>query len=122
MRTKQHGFTMGIFWSWAIIAAFLAWLAMVTVPSFYQYRAIMYIVRQITADSKTPGAFPTIESVRSAYNKQANAQSVDSVLDGKDLIISMNGDAIAIRFAYEKKVKLFANASLLLEYKGDSRH
>ncbi|MDR2637885.1 MAG: DUF4845 domain-containing protein [Zoogloeaceae bacterium] len=115
---KQRGVSASIVLFWCVIAIIAMWLLAATVPSFLEYRNIMNIVRNITANSQGNATTPT--AVRQAFERQAMVDDIQSV-KAADLQISNDGGRVVISYEYEKKVKLFGNVSLLIEYKVDSR-
>ena len=82
-------------------------------PSVIEYWAIEKAVRAASAVSATPS------EMRAAYDKLASVAYIDAV-QGKDLLIEGSGDAMKVRFAYEKRIPLSGPASLVIAYRGPS--
>ncbi|MEK0429804.1 MAG: hypothetical protein RL001_2331 [Pseudomonadota bacterium] len=80
-------------------------------PSVIEYWAIEKAVRAASAVSATPS------EMRAAYDKLASVAYIDAV-QGKDLLIEGSGDAMKVRFAYEKRIPLSGPASLVIAYRG----
>jgi hypothetical protein len=115
-RHGQRGLTLiGLLLS-GIIIALIALVAMRVVPTVIEYSNIKKAV--VRATSASPGGLPS--EIRTAFDR---AQAVDdfSAIAAKDLVITKVNDQTIVSFAYEKRVPLFGPASLLIEYKGDSR-
>lgn len=113
---RQRGLTLiGLLIS-GIIIALIALVVMRVVPTVIEYFNIKKAV--VRATSSSPSGLPS--EIRTAFDR---AQAIDdfSAIAAKDLVISKVNDKTVVSFAYEKRVPLFGPASLLIEYKGDSR-
>jgi hypothetical protein len=114
---KQHGLTMIGFLACAVIAVAVVLLGLEVVPAYTEYRGIKNAVKLIAEDSQ----ITTVRAARESFSKRAQAGYISS-LNADDLVISQEGGGVAISFNYEKQIKLFANASLVLEFNGDTRN
>ena len=56
--------------------------------------------------------------VRKSFNRFAEIDML--AFSGNDLDVSKDGGKIVVEFAYEKRIPLFWNVSLLIEYKGST--
>jgi hypothetical protein len=115
-RRGQRGLTLiGLLLS-GIIIALIALVVMRVVPTVIEYFNIKKAV--VRATSASPSGLPS--EIRTAFDR---AQAIDdfSAVAAKDLVITKVNDQTIVSFAYEKRVPLFGPASLLIEYKGDSR-
>ena len=113
---RQRGLTLiGLLFS-GIIIALVALVVMRVVPTVIEYVNIKKAV--VRATSASPTGLPS--EIRTAFDR---SQAIDdfSAVAAKDLVISKVNDKTVVSFAYEKRVPLFGPASLLIEYKGDSR-
>ena len=113
---RQRGLTLiGLLIS-GIIIALIALVVMRVVPTVIEYFNIKKAV--VRATSSSPTGLPS--EIRTAFDR---AQAIDdfSAIAAKDLVITKVNDKTVVSFAYEKRVPLFGPASLLIEYKGDSR-
>ena len=113
---RQRGLTLiGLLVS-GIIIALIALVVMRVVPTVIEYFNIKKAV--VRATSSSPSGLPS--EIRTAFDR---AQAIDdfSAIAAKDLVITKVNDKTVVSFAYEKRVPLFGPASLLIEYKGDSR-
>ena len=61
----------------------------------------------------------TVAEIRSDFDKYANIDAFEDV-KATDLDISKEGSDVVVAFAYEKRVHLFYNISLLIEFAGSS--
>ena len=57
--------------------------------------------------------------IRAMYGKYAEVDHTQTVSPA-DLDISKEGGEVVIAFAYEKRIPLFANVSLVIEFEGSS--
>ena len=80
-------------------------------PSVIEYWAIEKAIKAASAVSATPA------EMRAAYDRLASVAYIDAV-QGKDLQIEGSGDAMKVRFAYEKRIPLTGPASLVIAYRG----
>ena len=113
---RQRGLTLiGLLFS-GIIIALIALVVMRVVPTVIEYFNIKKAV--VRATSASPSGLPS--EIRTAFDR---SQAIDdfSAIAAKDLVITKVNDQTVVSFAYEKRVPLFGPASLLIEYKGDSR-
>jgi Domain of unknown function (DUF4845) len=96
---------------------FLAIIGMKLVPAYIEYFTIKKAVASITQSGQLRNA--TVADVRRAFEMR---QAVDdfTAVGPKDLEISKDGNEIVISFAYEKRIPLFYNISVLIDFAGSS--
>jgi hypothetical protein len=110
-RARQRGVSLsGLIVVLAVLGV-IAVTAMKIFPTFVEYRAIKSAIATAKA---TNGS---VAEIRSSFDKNADVQMIDSIT-GKDLAISKETGQTEIGFAYEKKIPLFGNVSLLIDYAG----
>lgn len=114
---KQKGVTLIglIFVGGVLIMA--AVLGMKVAPDVMEYYTILGNVKATAADPGLRGA--GVPQIRAAYLKRLQVAGGGAV-GADDLDISKDGGEVVISFAYSKKVHLFANVSLLLDFEGSS--
>ena len=115
-RRRQRGLTLiGLLIS-GIIIALIALVVMRVVPTVIEYFNIKKAV--VRAASASPSGLPS--EIRTAFDR---SQAIDdfAAIAAKDLVITKVNDKTVVSFAYEKRIPLFGPASLLIEYKGDSK-
>ena len=94
-----------------MVLGLLAVLAIKIAPSFFEYRSVQDgIVRAKAAGGSTA-------EMQQAFDKFAEINNV-SVVRGRDLVISRDGASPEISFAYEKRIPLLDNATLVIDYDG----
>jgi hypothetical protein len=89
----------------------LAVLAMKVAPTFIEYRAVQGAIERAKEAGGTPA-----EMVR-AFDKNAGVNDIDAVR-GRDLVVTRDGGETELSFAYEKRIPLAGNVSLVIDYAG----
>lgn len=97
---------------------FLAIIGMKMVPAYLEYFAIKQAVAAITQGGQLRNA--TVADVRKAFELRQAIDDFTSV-GPKDLEITKDGSEIVISFAYEKRIPLFYNLSILIDFAGSSQ-
>lgn len=97
---------------------FLAIIGMKMVPAYLEYFAIKKAVAAITQGGQLRNA--TVADVRKAFELRQAIDDFTSV-GSKDLEITKDGSEIVVAFAYEKRIPLFYNISLLIDFAGSSK-
>ena len=113
---NQRGVAISGLLIWGIIITFVALLGMKVVPEYLEYYKIQKSVKSIS----TGAGSQTVSEIRAAYDRYADVNYIDT-LKGSDLDISKENNSVVIAFAYERRIPLFANVSLLLDFEGSSR-
>jgi hypothetical protein len=85
--------------------------AMRIVPSYTEYRTIQAAIVKAKDGGGTPA------EMRTSFDKSADINNITAITS-HDLVITRDSGEPQISFAYEKRLPLFGNASLLLEYAG----
>lgn len=111
----QRGFSLSNLMVWGIIFALVAVGAMKVAPSAIEYYKIQKNIKAVAA-SVPPDA--TVSQVKSSFSKYAEVDHLKFSAD--DLEITKDSGQVVISFAYEKKIPLFGNVSLLIDYKGST--
>lgn len=115
-RIRQSGLTLiGLLLAVAVVGAILL-VALRTIPSVVEYRAIVGAVNKIANDR--------IESPREIQRSFDRFAAVDDItsIAGKDLLVQRQPDgSMSVSFAYEKRISLYGPVSLLIEYEGGKR-
>jgi hypothetical protein len=97
---------------------FLAIVGMKVVPAYIEFFTIKKAVAAITQGGQLRNA--TVADVRKAFELRQNIDDFSSV-GPKDLEITKDGNEIVVSFAYEKRIPLFSNISLLIDFAGSSQ-
>ncbi|MBL8378201.1 MAG: DUF4845 domain-containing protein [Burkholderiales bacterium] len=88
--------------------------ALKVIPSYLEFRNI----RAAAVAARDGGK--TVVDIQKAFDRAAQINDI-TTLSGKDLDIAKDGAGnIVVSFKYEKKIPLFYNVSLIIEYAGGS--
>ena len=101
-----------------IAIVFVAIIGMKLVPAYIEYFTIKSAVTAITQSGELRNA--TVADVRKAFDRRANVDDITAVRPG-DLEITKDGNEIVVAFAYEKRIPLFYNISVLIDFAGASK-
>lgn len=117
MKRAQRGVTLSGLMVSAIVIAIAALLVMKVVPEYLENRNINNAIKKVVGGAD-PGT--TVGRIREAYDRQANVDYITAI-SGADLDITKEGGKIVVSYSYEKRIPLFANVSLLLDFTGTSK-
>ena len=112
----QRGVALSGLLFWSVVIIMIAMLGLKIAPTAIEYWKIKKdckaVVAQVPRDA-------TVADVRKAFQRFAE---VDHLVDfsSDQLDISKEGGQIVISFSYEKRIPLFANVSLLIDYQGST--
>ncbi|MBA3997900.1 MAG: DUF4845 domain-containing protein [Candidatus Accumulibacter sp.] len=112
---RQRGVALSGLLFWGVIIAVVAMLGIKVAPAVIDYYTILKNVKAVAASSSGR----TVPEIRNAYSKYSEVDHTKT-LEPSDLDISKDGNEIVIAFSYEKRIHLFANVSLLIEFQGSS--
>lgn len=112
---RQRGVSMLGILLICIMIVLIAIGTLKVVPTYLEFRNI-----KAAAIAAQSGGKSVIE-VQKAFDRAANINDITTIA-GKDLDITKDGNNIVVAFKYEKRVPLFYNVSLLIEYAGSSDH
>lgn len=111
----QRGVSLSGLLVWGVILVLVATTGMKIVPSAIEYSKILKDSKAVVAQA---GPDVTVADVKKAFIKYADVDQLNFSPDQLD--ISKDGGKIVISFAYEKRIPLFANISLLIDYRGST--
>ena len=113
---NQCGVALSGLLFWSIIIVLVAVLGLRITPTAIEYFKIRKDCKAVVAQV---GKDATVADVKKAFDRFADIDMLDFKADQLD--ISKDGGQIVISFAYEKRIPLFANASLVLAYQGSTK-
>jgi len=93
----------------------VAILTIKVIPAVAEYLTVVKHLRAIVSSGETT----SVAAVRRGYELRKAIDDTPSVA-GNDLEIGKSGNDVVISVAYSKKIPLFANVSLLLEFDASS--
>lgn len=112
MRNKQRGIGFLVIFLIGVMLALGAVGAMKIAPAYSEF---VTIKKTITAVATNEGRTGSVTEIRKAFDRRANIDSITAVTAG-ELEISKDGGEVVISFAYAKKIPLFANVSVLIDF------
>ena len=111
----QRGVTLSGLLIWGIIIAVVAMLGLRVAPDVIDY----YKIKKIVASTAANASGKTVPEIRAIFGKYADVDHIQTITPA-DLDISKEGNEVVIAFAYEKRIPLFLNVSLLIDFQGSS--
>ena len=114
---KQRGISMLGFLFVAVIVIVIAMLAMKLVPAYIEYFSVKKILNSMGQDSETKSM--SNADIRNSFSKRANVGYV-TVVKPEALDIDRSGGKLVISTEYEYRAPLFANISLVVDFKATS--
>jgi len=115
MYRRQRGLSMTTLLAVAVILVFGAIGVMKVGPAYKEY----FEVKRAVGAAAQEGRTGTVADVRKGFERRAIVDNID-VISGNDLEVSKEGGEVVVSFSYSKKVGLFGNVSLLIEFAGAS--
>ncbi|MBU1365093.1 MAG: DUF4845 domain-containing protein [Gammaproteobacteria bacterium] len=112
---NQRGVALSGLLFWSIVLILVTVLGMKVAPTFIEYQKL---VKDIKATAAKAGPESTVAEIRSSFDKFADIDLLD--IKGRDLDISKDNGRIVISFEYEKRIPLFWNVGLVIDYKGST--
>lgn len=110
---RQKGISyLGIFFI-SLTVVLCAVLVVKVVPAYTEYFGLVKIINSMAASGELRGASPN--EARVAFSKRVYVDNI-SVLGPNELEITREGHNMVISFAYSKKIPLFWNINLLIDY------
>ena len=111
---RQRGVSMLGVLVICIAVVLIAVGALKLIPTYLEFRNI-----KAAAISAKDGGKTVIE-IQKAFDRAANINDITTI-SGKDLEITKEGNNnIVVSFKYDKKIPMFYNVSVLIEYAGSS--
>lgn len=113
---NQRGVALSGLLFWGIVIALVAVLGMKVAPEYLTYFKILKATKAVAINSSGK----TVPEIRDAFGKYLDVDYVRDGITPADLDISKEGNDIVIGFNYEKRIPLFYNVSLLIDFQGSS--
>jgi hypothetical protein len=111
---RQRGLSLiGLILVGAVVVFLLA-LGFRIVPAVVEYIAIERAIQKI----KNEGT--TVRDIQAAFEKHRTIDDISSI-SSSDLDITKEGDRIVISYAYQKKIPILDNVSLVIDFAGTTR-
>ena len=111
----QRGVSLSGLLVWGAVIAAVALLGIRVAPDVIDY----YKIKKIVASTAANSSGKTVPEIRTIFGKFADVDHIETIT-AADLDISKEGNEVVIAFEYEKRIPLFLNVSLLIEFQGSS--
>lgn len=111
----QRGVALSGLIFWGVVITLVAVLGMKVVPTTIEYYKIL---KDIKATVNKVGPDATVADVRKTFDNFANIDQLDFTPEQLD--ISKDQGKIVVSFDYDKRIPLFGNVSLMINYKGST--
>jgi len=112
---KQRGIALTGVIFWGMIVAAVIMLAVKVLPDVVDY----YKIKKSVKSTAINATGKTVAQIREVYGKYAEVENVKEITPA-DLDITKEGGEVVISFAYERRIPLFYNISLLINFGGTS--
>jgi Tfp pilus assembly protein PilE len=111
--SRQRGLSLiGLIFVGLIVVGLLA-LGFRIVPAVIEYIAIERAVQKIKNES-------TVRDIQAAFERHRTIDDITSITS-KDLDITKEGDKVVVSYAYQKKIPILDNVSLVIDFAGTTR-
>jgi len=111
---RQKGLSLiGLIFVGLIVVALIA-MGFKIVPAVIEYIAIERAVQKIKNESGT------VRDIQAAFERHRTIDDITSITS-KDLDITKEGDKVVISYAYQKKIPILDNVSLVIDFAGTTR-
>lgn len=115
MKKLQRGVALSGLLFWSVVLVLVAVLGMKVAPTVVEFYKIKKDCKAVLAQV---GKEATVPEIRAAFDRFADIDMLE--FKGNQLDISKEGGQIVIAFGYEKRIPLFANVSLVIDYQGST--
>jgi hypothetical protein len=112
-RTQRGLSLIGLIFVGLIVVGLLA-LGFRIVPAVVEYIAIERAVQKIKNEATT------VRDIQAAFDRHATIDDITAI-SSRDLDITKEGDRIVISYAYQKKIPVLDNVSLVIDFAGTTR-
>ena len=113
-RRGQRGLSIiGLIFIGLIVVGLLA-IGFKAVPAVVEYIAIERALQKIRNEGTT------VQQIQAAFDRHATIDDITSI-NSKDLDITKEGDQVVISYAYQKKIPIVENVSLVIDFAGTTR-
>lgn len=113
----QRGITLIGMLIVGIVIVFVAIGGMKIAPAYLEY---FKVKKAIVGVAQTTGR-GTVAEVRQAFDRREAIDDIE-VVHAKDLDVTKEGNELVISFAYTKRIPLFSNVSLVIDFAASSNN
>ncbi|MDR2164737.1 MAG: DUF4845 domain-containing protein [Zoogloeaceae bacterium] len=118
MQKRQRGITLTGAVSIGFIIILLVILTAKVVPPVTEYRLVRKVIGSTARDANAEGV-NSENGVRAIFSRYAQVENINSVMPN-DITVRRGNSGIIVAVKYDRKIHLFSNASLLLEFAVES--
>ncbi len=112
MRDRQRGVSFLVIFLIGVVVALGAVAALKIGPAYSEF---MTIKKTIMAVAASEGRSGSVNEIRKAFERRSNVDNITAVTPG-ELEITKDGGEVVISVAYAKKIPLFANVSVCIDF------
>jgi Tfp pilus assembly protein PilE len=112
---EQRGVTLIGLVVACVVVIFVAIGGLKIAPAYIEYHNVKKAIVGV-AQTTSRG---TVLEVRQAFNRRAVIDDID-VIEGKDLEVTKEGNDLVISFSYSKRIPIFANISVVIDFAASS--
>ena len=112
---NQRGVAITGLLFWGILIALVAVLGMKVGPEYLEYYRILQSVKKVSAGASGQ----TVAEIKAAFDRSADVNYIRT-FKSSDLDISKDNGGVVIAFSYERRIPLFYNVSLVIDFEGSS--
>jgi Tfp pilus assembly major pilin PilA len=112
---NQRGITLIGMLIAGIVIVFVAIGGLKIAPAYIEY---FKVKKAIVAVAQATGG-GTVGQVREAYDRRAAIDDIE-VVHARDLEVTKEGNELVVSFAYEKRINLFSNISVVIDFAASS--
>ena len=112
MRNKQRGASFLVIFLIFVLIALGAVGAMKILPAYQEFQTAK---QAIIAVAGSEGRTGSVAEIRKAFYRRTTVDNI-TALSADDLEIGKDGGEVVISFAYSKKIPLFANVSVVIDF------
>lgn len=114
---RQSGVSLSGLLLVVVFVIFGGLLAMKVAPSVMEYYKIVQAIKSVAGDNSLRSA--TVADVRRAFGKHQEIGYFTKI-GPADIEVTKEGGDLVVAFAYQDKIPLFANVSLVIDYEASS--
>lgn len=108
---KQQGVALSGLMFWSVVIGLVALTAMRIFPAYFEYWKVKQVTKNVISQA-SPSS--TVGDLKKAFDRGASIESIS--FPASDLDVSKQDGRIVISFSYERRVPLFSNVSLVIEF------
>lgn len=112
---SQRGVSLSGLLVWGFLIVIVAVTGMKLAPDVVEYFKVKKAIAAVAQDGK----LTSVAEVQNAFDRYANIDQI-SVINGKDLEVSREGNAFVVSVTYERRIRMFGPVSVVLDFEASS--